>query len=155
MYLPCLVGASNQFLLWCARPSKIGPYWQVILETNTELAFNLIRLNAPPGTIAGPVEDAAIDDAEEELSVKFPSEYRSFLKSFGALRWPEYVCGLGNRLYPAQRVVAITKEERYEMEPNLPGHLIPVSPDGWGNHYCLDVSQASDDRCPVVLWDHN
>ena len=26
--------------------------------------------------------------------------------------------------------------------------------DGFGNHYCLDVSRMENGVCPVVFWDH-
>jgi hypothetical protein len=41
-----------------------------------------------------------------------------------------------------------------QMLPRVPRHLVPISPDGWGNHYCPDTSQFAEDECPVVFWSH-
>lgn len=44
--------------------------------------------------------------------------------------------------------------ERGRVVPPLPPHLVPFSPDGWGNHYCLDTARWKGSECPVVFWDH-
>jgi hypothetical protein len=34
----------------------------------------------------------------------------------------------------------------------MPNFFFPFSPDGQGNHYCLDLSKIQDNICPVVFW---
>ena len=42
--------------------------------------------------------------------------------------------------------------EHFKVVNPMPAHLFPFSPDGGGNHYCLDLSQISNDISPVVFW---
>jgi len=34
----------------------------------------------------------------------------------------------------------------------MPLHLIPICPDGMGNHECLDTSRKARGDCPVACW---
>ncbi|MES4793017.1 MAG: hypothetical protein C4321_08575, partial [Chloroflexota bacterium] len=42
----------------------------------------------------------------------------------------------------------------HEAWPPLPPHLVPFSPDGWGNHSCFDTPRPNNSEYPVVLWSH-
>jgi hypothetical protein len=33
--------------------------------------------------------------------------------------------------------------------------LLPFSPDGAGNHYCLNLSKLQNGLAPVVFWQHD
>lgn len=46
-------------------------------------------------------------------------------------------------------------DEHYEADIPMPAHFVPFSPDGAGNHYCLDVARLTDGLCPVVFWQHD
>ena len=35
-------------------------------------------------------------------------------------------------------------------EKPMPAHLVPFSPDGFGNHYCFDVKSHH-----IVFWEHD
>jgi hypothetical protein len=45
--------------------------------------------------------------------------------------------------------------EHFDAGNPMPAHFVPFSPDGAGNHYCLDVSKLIDGLCPVVFWQHD
>ncbi len=45
--------------------------------------------------------------------------------------------------------------EHYEVDNEMPLHLIPFSPDGFGNHYCFDSSSHDDNSCRIVFWQHD
>ncbi|UPZ36525.1 SMI1/KNR4 family protein [Sphingobacterium sp. PCS056] len=34
----------------------------------------------------------------------------------------------------------------------MPKYFVPFSPDGRGNHYCLNLDKLEDGICPVVFW---
>ena len=34
-------------------------------------------------------------------------------------------------------------------------YLIPLSPDGGGNHYCFDTRIINNNSCNVVFWQHD
>lgn len=45
--------------------------------------------------------------------------------------------------------------EHYEVENPMPVNFLPFSPDGGGNHYCLDLARNSDGICTVVFWQYD
>ena len=97
-----------------------------------------------------------IADAERALEVRFPASYRAFLAKYG---WAQIhhdpIFGVGPSVPSVYRLVRKTRLERYDAEPNIPHHLVPVMNDGAGNHYCLDTANFRGDECPVVFWDHD
>jgi cell wall assembly regulator SMI1 len=45
--------------------------------------------------------------------------------------------------------------EHFEVYNPMPTNFVPFSPDGRGNHYCLELSTNSAETCPVVFWQHD
>lgn len=91
---------------------------------------------------------------KEALGVRFPLAYRTFLRELGVTHWPREIYGIVEGKSRYYNVVTNTLSERTEVEPELPLHLVALSPDGWGNHYCLDASDPCGSDCPVVFWNH-
>lgn len=113
-----------------------------------------MRASAPLKSLGRGASLDEIARSEARLGVTFPRSYRTFLQEFGFACWPDDIYGVHADLLPALSVVAQTEQERHEVEPRMPKHLIPFHPDGYGNHYCLDSSRFVNDECPVVFWDH-
>ena len=42
--------------------------------------------------------------------------------------------------------------EHFKAAHKMPLEFLPFSPDGRGNHYCLNLSNMSNGICPVVFW---
>lgn len=98
----------------------------------------------------------AIRAAERELGVKFPADYEAYLQTYGWARLIfDELYGIGDSVPEHLDLTTNTIRERRDFRPYLPTHLIPVMPDGAGNHYCLDVSKSKSETCPVVFWDHD
>jgi hypothetical protein len=121
-------------------------------KVRIENAIRIIRENQT--SVNASQEEDEISKAESELGVKFPTSYKEFIKALGTSGWPEFIYGLGKNILPGSSVVWTTQRERHDVEPAMPHNLIPISPDGWGNHYCLDTNQFVGDECPVVFWNH-
>lgn len=45
--------------------------------------------------------------------------------------------------------------EHFEVLYPQYAHLVPFSPDGFGNFYCFDTSKKTDDSCHIVFWVSN
>ena len=125
------------------------------MEINdTGAVIQLLRRLAPEQALGHAASEAEIAEAEGEIGSRLPESFRQFLKEVGGTSWPENIYGVDKRLPPGYNLVHITRTERIDIEPELPHHLIPFSPDGWGNHYCFDTKRMEDQECPVVLWSH-
>lgn len=96
-----------------------------------------------------------VDLVERELGVTLPEEYRSYLMDCG---WIGVDCdtlyGCGADAPDCYGLVSIVERERYDAEPRIPAHFIPIMNDGAGNNYCLDTRRIQGATCPVVFWDH-
>ena len=133
-----------------------------------DVIMNVVRLGnviqrmrlLAPKAFPGPVSGATIREAEKELGVKFPESYIAFLQELGGADFPFDIYGLEpERPNPddvgAWSVVGMTQDERMEVLPQMPHHLVALCPDGGGNHWCLDTSHIQDGDCPVVMWLHD
>jgi cell wall assembly regulator SMI1 len=111
------------------------------------------RREAEFGRGATPQE---IEQAEERLGVQLPESYKAFLGYFGwaSLEGLE-LYGLGDDVPAYLDLVRVTSSERTQMRPRLPRYLVPLTNDGAGNHYCLDVGSGEQGECVIVFWDHN
>ncbi len=119
-----------------------------------ENIFQRILHESPSNTLGKGVSDQEILHAENELGINLPESYKNFLKRFGYAYWPEIIYGLEDNLLPSDNIVNANKSERMDVVPQLPIHLAAFSPDGWGNHYCMDTSRWTGDECLIVFWNH-
>ncbi len=109
---------------------------------------------APENCLGNGATVDEIHAVERELGVRLPESYCWFLREFGFTFWPEFIYGIAHGKSPGMRVTWQAAVERARVTPPLPRHLVPFSPDGWGNHYCLDTARWNGPECPVVFWDH-
>ena len=108
-------------------------------------------------TVAGPASEEMVQAAERQLSLQFPPEYRAFLKEYGAAMGKGFeVAGIfigGDSGPPLWRdIVKATEQFRKSVNDMLPETLIPISDDGCGVTYYIDVSVQSDRGCDVVAY---
>lgn len=115
----------------------------------------LIREQDIPPSMGHGVSALEVQRCEERLGVRLPDSYKCFLQEFDVGYWPDYIYGLASSLPPGLHIVQATEDARQNGNPKLPHHLVPFSPDGWGNLYCLDTSQMQEGECPVVFWNHD
>ncbi len=96
---------------------------------------------------ANPVSEETLTKFEDELSLKFGSQFRSYLKEFGALTVEHYefygICGSNNSIPSA---IHATKQSR-KYSPQFPKNLIVFSERGDGVLYVVN----EDDQ--VYLYD--
>ena len=129
------------------------------IQERFEAVANLLR-QFQPSPFPGPASAEVIKEAEAELGVTFPESYRLFLGQFSGGGLPFEIYGVEPQALPEgqdyyfQNVVGMTESEREEVEPSLPLFLIPFTPNGMGDHWCLDTSRLVGSECPVIFWNH-
>ncbi|MBF9052309.1 SMI1/KNR4 family protein [Roseobacter sp. HKCCD9010] len=105
---------------------------------------------------AGPCTEKQIADAERELKIRFPSQYRSFLSEYGAVvtngvelyRLP----GIGADEMPLwQDVVKVSKQlVDWGQAGSENQSFVPITEDGTGVYFYLDTSSAPKTKIVAV-----
>lgn len=118
-----------------------------------KLKQELLKITPDMVEIGDPILDDRIEKVEEILGYEFPPVFKSTFKEMNefSLHGTE-VYGFGpmegkytlNHLYNA---------EHFEVGNPMPAHVFPFSPDGGGNHYCIDLSSENPDQ--VLFWVHD
>lgn len=103
----------------------------------------------------GPVPNATIDSASQQIGLPFPAQYRAFLSTVGSGRvGTESFIGLGGPRDLDVRWVSEALRGKNREKP-FPSYLIPVRSDGYGNYDAIDTRQPTDDgECALVEWRH-
>ncbi|MFY1048499.1 SMI1/KNR4 family protein [Chryseobacterium sp. GP-SGM7] len=96
--------------------------------------------------------DSRIEDLEKEIGYKLPEDFKYIIKKHNRIILAgTQVYGLSQEL-KGSSLDMIYKFEHFEAENPMPKFFFPFSPDGQGNHYCLDLSKITDEICHVVFW---
>jgi len=106
------------------------------------------------GEVAGPASGVAINQAQEELGVVFPTEYKTFLEEFGAVIAHGIEIyglletdGVGPPLW--QDVVSVTKQLRnFKQDGAEQESFIPISEDGTGVYFFINTEASPN----VEIW---
>jgi hypothetical protein len=128
----------------------------------SDAGFILDRLKRAiaDGEHSGPVAEADIVAAEQELGVRFPTSYRVFLKHFGAVWLPSSfeVAGLGcgrcTDPEPPQweHVVDVAAQMRRASRGSIPNEYVRFSSDGGDYAFYLDTGNVdANGESPVVV----
>jgi cell wall assembly regulator SMI1 len=104
-----------------------------------------------------PALEQEINEFEEKLKYKLPLDFKEFLLiSNGAKIDCQTLYGL------SPDKPGIDLYDNYIFETVKAGNpmydsLLPILPDGMGNHNCLDLKSISDDGkiCNVIFWQHD
>ena len=102
---------------------------------------------------SGPVPEATIVAAEQQLGIQFPPQYRSFLSLFGCggIDSEEFI-GLGGPDH--LNIVKLTLRLRAKIN-SLPIYLLPLRNDGFGNYDCFDTRGLTErGEFMIVQWNH-
>ena len=96
-----------------------------------------------------------ITDAAEFLGIQVSvnDEYKEFVRKHNGLDCLcEYILRVGNHIQPAAYSMNnIFDFEHFDVCNPMPHHIIPFSPDGYGNHYCFDMQNNGK----IIFWQHD
>lgn len=99
-----------------------------------------------------PVTEEGLEEAQQQLGVRFPDDYISFIKEYGEGGIPgTYIYGIDGDYYT---VSESTKEFREKV--NLPKEYVVVIEGATPQKewlICLDTSRMKDGVCPAVWYD--
>jgi len=108
------------------------------------------------GEVAGPCSDQKIYDAEAELMVVFPVQYREFLSEYGAVVLDGVeIYGLPNvndsEMPLWQDVVKVSRQlkEWQQAGSEVPAY-VPIADDGTGVYFYLDTNAGPKTRIIAI-----
>jgi cell wall assembly regulator SMI1 len=105
--------------------------------------------------LENPITDNRIEEFEKEIEYKLPNDYKYFIKNHNgfSLSGTE-VYGIGVE-FKDSSMIKIYDFEHNGIQNPMPKYFLPFSPDGYGNHYCIDLSRIENEICPIVFWQHD
>jgi len=130
------------------------------MTPHESLLLDRLKRATADGEHPGPVAQADIAAAEEELGVRFPTSYRVFLEHFGALWLPSSfeIAGLGPGRCtdptppPWAHVVDVTAQMRRASRGLIPNEYVRFSSDGGDYAFYLDTGNVdANQESPVVV----
>jgi cell wall assembly regulator SMI1 len=106
-------------------------------------------------TLEKPILDNRIETFEEKIGFKFPEDFVYFIKqNNGFTLGATEVNGIGLE-YKEASLDRLYDFEHNEAGNHMPKEFLPFSADGFGNHYCLDLTRIKNEFCPVMFWQHD
>jgi len=108
-------------------------------------------------SFGAPVQNIELEKLEEELRIKLPKDFKDFYSMINGFSF------MGAMVYPLlaresnelkEDLKRIYSREHEEVVNPMPKFYFPFSPNGRGDHYCLDLSKTKDNSevCPIVFW---
>jgi hypothetical protein len=119
-----------------------------------KLINELLKFSDDILEVGSNIDDNRIEDFEKLNNLKLPNDFKQFIKKVNGFSL------MGTEVYGFDMTKSESLEKVYHFEhfeviyPQYL-YLVPFSPDGRGNFYCLDTSKLSNDSCPIVFWVSN
>jgi hypothetical protein len=101
------------------------------------------------------IDDNRIEHFEEYRNLTLPNDFKQFIKKINGFNL------MGTEVYgfdvtKSESIENVYQFEHFEVIIPQYSHLVPFSPDGRGNFYCLDTIHQSDSGdFSVVFWVSN
>ncbi len=102
------------------------------------------------------INDERLEIFEKEVGLEFPSDFKYIIKRHNGISLTgTEIYGLEKELRGSSLDELYRYEHQEEIYNAMPNEFLPFSPDGRGNHYCLNLSKLINGICPVVFWQHD
>ena len=128
----------------------------VIFRECDLLITELYKFDESIISLGSPINDERLELFEKEIGFYLSLDFKYILKKHNR------IVLAGTEIYGLDKELRGTSlDEVYQYEHNkevynaMPNEFLPFSPDGRGNHYCLNLSKLVNGVCPVVFWQHD
>jgi hypothetical protein len=106
--------------------------------------------------IGSTIDDDRVEEFEEFRNLIIPSDFKQFIKKINGFSL------MGTEVYgfdidkKTESIEKVYQFEHFEVVIPQYLYLVPFSPDGRGNFYCLDtLNQLENGDFPIVFWTSN
>lgn len=123
-----------------------------IIEKCDEVLLEINKFSSEMLILGRPILDFRLENLESGIGYLLPKDFKYILKKHNgiALSGTE-IYGISKE-FKSNSLDQIYKFEHFDVENKMPKNFFPFSPDGQGNHYCLDLSKIENGICPVIFW---
>lgn len=123
-------------------------HWNAILSEFHQFSPHLRHVGAT-------ITDNRLEAFESKIGYILPEEFKWLLKGHNGISlMGTEVLGLDSSLRGSS-LDEVYHIEHFEVGSPMPLHFLPFSPDGRGNHYCLNLDKLLGQECPVIFWQHD
>ncbi|KIQ17957.1 hypothetical protein RT99_18010 [Flavobacterium sp. MEB061] len=99
-----------------------------------------------------PIKDNRLEIFEKKIGYILPDDFKYILKKHNKISlFGVELIGYDDE-FQNSSLDKVYEFEHFEVSNKMPSQFVPFSPDGRGNHYCLDLSKYIDGFTPVVFW---
>ena len=112
----------------------------------------LTRFSRDMISLGDSIKDDRIELFEKQIEFDLPLDFKYIINKFNGISLVgTKVLGLGDEL-KGTSLDKVYKFEHTEASNKMPNYLMPFSPDGRGNHYCLNLVKIRNGICPIIFW---
>jgi cell wall assembly regulator SMI1 len=96
--------------------------------------------------------DNRLEIFEDEIGFELPSDFKYIMKRHNGISlFGTEIIGIDESRKDGS-LEAVYKFEHSTSPHKMPKEFLPFSPDGRGNHYCLNLAKIKNGTSPVVFW---
>ncbi|MEO6980532.1 MAG: SMI1/KNR4 family protein [Mucilaginibacter sp.] len=120
------------------------------------LITQLQKFDASIVFLGSTINDKRLELFENEIGFELSLDFKYIIKKHNRiiLHGTE-IYGFDKHLRGCSLDEIYQYEHNEEVYNTMPSEFLPFSPDGRGNHYCLNLSKLINGICPVIFWQHD
>ena len=116
------------------------------------LLNELYKFSTDVLTLGEPIKDDRLENFEKKIGYILPDDFKYILKKHNRISlFGVELIGYDEE-FQKSSLEEVYKFEHFDVSNKMPSQFVPFSPDGRGNHYCLDLSKYVDGLTPIVFW---
>ena len=103
------------------------------------------------------ISEDRIIEFEQKLKYRLPEDFKNFLKVCNGF---EIVSDIVYGIHPDDNKLDLYSNYLWEKDESgnpIFEHLLPISPNGFGDYYCLDLKTLDENyqNCNIIFWQHD
>jgi hypothetical protein len=129
---------------------------KLIIKSSDLVIADLKKFDKGITYLGQKINDDRLEVFEKQIRFQLPLDFIYILKKHNGISLAGIeIYGLDKKLRGSSLDEVYEFEHKEKIYNPMPKYFLPFSPDGRGNHYCLNLSKLVDGICPVVFWQHN